>query len=55
MLPGQGGAEGARPSVGVSSLLSILLEAAEGEECRWRERLCLMRFWGKTLFYMFLG
>ena len=33
-----------------SSFLSVLLEAAEGEECRWRVRLCLMRDSGVKLY-----
>jgi hypothetical protein len=31
--------------------MSVLLEAAEGEEHRQRVKLCLKRFWGKTLSY----
>ena len=42
---------GPAPACGVSSFLSVLLEAAEGEECRWKARLCLTSFWGKTLSY----
>lgn len=39
-----------QPWHGVSSFLSVLLEAAEGEECRWRVRLCLMRDSGVKLY-----
>jgi hypothetical protein len=36
---------------GGSSFWSVLLEAAEGEECRSKVRLGLMRFGGKNLSY----
>jgi hypothetical protein len=45
------GGVGAAPVWCVSSFLLVLLEAVEGEERRQKVRLCLMRYWGKTLSY----
>ena len=41
----------ASPSRGVSFFL-VLLEAAEGGRASAGVRLCLTKFWGKTLFYV---